>query len=186
MAFEKHLLLPSAVHLSSYDFFNSRKKDVQSCMHFYADALFISYLPFAKKIDFKIADKPEITTRPKSVDVKEGGNVTFSCNSAANPSPTTSWTKDESPITNNLRISFSVVNKVFTITNVNRNDSGKYRCVANNKLGNDTSEAAELKVKCEFIGLSFKIWIVFNVFSCFFIISVHGFALKWEFFRWKR
>ena len=126
-------------------------------MHFYAHVLFICYLPFANKIDFKIADKPEITSHPKSVDIKEGGNVTFSCNSTANPLPTTSWTKDESPITNNSRISFSVVNKVLTITNVNRNDIGKYRCVASNKLGNDTSEAAELNVKCEFIALSFKI-----------------------------
>ena len=155
-------------------------------MHFYADALFISYLPFANKINFKIADKPEITSHPKNVDIKEGGNVTFSCNSTANPLPTTSWTKDESAITSNSRISFSVVNKVLTITNVNRNDIGKYRCVASNKLGNDTSEAAELNVKCEFIGLSFKIWIVFNVFSCFFIISVHRFALKWEFFSLEK
>ena len=154
-------------------------------MHFYADALFISYLPFANKIDFKIADKPEITSHPKSVDIKEGGNVTFSCNSTANPLPTTSWTKDESPITSNSRISYSVVNKVLTITNVNGNDSGEYRCVASNKLGNDTSKAAKLNVKCEFIGLSFKISIlfqrpIFNVFSCFFVISILGFALKWE------
>ena len=126
-------------------------------MHFYADVLFICYLPFANKIDFKIADKPEITSHPKRVDIKEGGNVTFSCNSTANPLPTTSWTKDKSPITNDSRISYSVVNKVLTIMNVNRNDSGKYRCVASNKLGNDTSKAAKLNVKCEFIGLSFKI-----------------------------
>ena len=126
-------------------------------MHFYADVLFICYLPFANKIDFKIADKPEITSHPKSVDIQEGGNVTFSCNYTANPSPTTSWTKDESPITNDSRISYSVVNKVLTITNVNRKDSGEYRCEASNKLGNDTSEAAELNVKCEFIALSFKI-----------------------------
>ena len=126
-------------------------------MHFYADVLFICYLPFANKIDFKIADKPEITSHPKSVEVKEGGNVTFSCNYTANPSPTTSWTKDESPITNDSRISYSVVNKVLTITNVNRKDSGEYRCEASNKLGNDTSEAAELNVKCEFIALPFKI-----------------------------
>ena len=83
--------------------------------------------------------------------------MTFSCNSTANPLPTTSWTKDESPITNNSRISFSVVNRVLTITNVNRKDSGEYRCVSSNKLGNDTSKPAELNVKCEFIGLSFKI-----------------------------
>ena len=128
-------------------------------MHFYADVLFISCLPFANKIDFKIADKPEVTSHPKSGDIKEGGNVTFSCNSTANPLPTTSWTKDESPITNNSRISFSVVKRVLTITKVSRKDSGKYRCVASNKLGNDTSKAAELNVKCEFIGLSFKILI---------------------------
>ena len=118
------------------------------------------YLLFAlcyNRIDFKIADKPEITSHPKSVDIKEGGNVTFSCNSTANPLPTTSWTKDKSPITNDSRISYSVVNKVLTITNVNRNDSGEYRCVASNKLGNDTSKAAELNVKCKFLGLSLKI-----------------------------
>ena len=126
-------------------------------MHFYADVLFICYLPFANKIDLKIADKPEITSNPKSVEIKEGENVTFSCNYTANPLPTTSWTKDESPITNDSRISYSVVNKVLTIMNVNRKDSGEYRCVASNKLGNDTSEAVELNVKCEFIALSFKI-----------------------------
>ena len=83
--------------------------------------------------------------------VKEGKNVNFSCNATANPSPRTSWFKDESPITNKSRISLSVDNKVLTITNVSRKDSGKYRCVASNKLGNDTSKAAELNVKCEFI-----------------------------------
>ena len=137
--------------------FLEQQTDIQSCMHFYADVLFISYLPFANKIDFKITDKPEITTHPESEDIKEGGNVTLSCNSTANPLPTTLWTKDESPVTNNSRVNFSVVNKVLTITNVNRKDSGEYRCVASNKLGNDTSEAAELNVKCEFIALSFKI-----------------------------
>ena len=83
--------------------------------------------------------------------------MTFSCNSTANPLPTTLWTKDESPITNDSRIIFSVVNKVLTITNVNRNDSGEYRCVASNKLGNDTSKAAQLNMECEFVGLYFKI-----------------------------
>ena len=58
---------------------------------------------------FTIVVKSEITSHPKSGDLKEGGNVTFSCNSTANQLPTTSWTKDESPITNNSRISLSVV-----------------------------------------------------------------------------
>ncbi|CAH3163880.1 unnamed protein product, partial [Pocillopora meandrina] len=91
--------------------------------------------------------KPEIITHPESEDIKEGGNVTLSCNSTANPLLTTLWTKDESPVTNSSRVNFSVVNKVLTITNVNRKDSGEYRCVASNKLGNDASKAAELNVK---------------------------------------
>ena len=83
--------------------------------------------------------------------------MTFSCNSTANPLPTTSWTKDESPVTNDSRISYSAVNKVLTITNVNRNDRGQYRCVASNELGQDMSKAAKLNVKCKFTGFSFKI-----------------------------
>ena len=126
-------------------------------MHAFLCRRFVYQLPFANKINFKIADKPEITSHPKSVDIKEGGNVTFSCNSTANPLPTTSWTKDESPVTNDSRISYSVVNKVLTITNVNRNDRGQYRCVASNELGKDMSKAAKLNVKCKFIGFSFKI-----------------------------
>ena len=122
-----------------------------SCLFAFLCRRFVYQLPFANKINFKIADRPEITTHPKSENIKEGGNVTFSCNSTANPLPTTSWTKDESAITNDSRISFSVVNKVLTITNVNRNDSGEYRCVASNKLGNDSSKTAELNMKCEFI-----------------------------------
>ena len=48
--------------------------------------------------------------------------MTFSCNSTANPLPTTSWTKNESPLTNNSRISLSVINKVLTIMNINSNN----------------------------------------------------------------
>ena len=47
-------------------------------MHFYADVLFISCLPFANKVDFKIADKPEITTHLKSDDIKDLGPVLLS------------------------------------------------------------------------------------------------------------
>ena len=136
-------------------------------MHFYADVLFISYLPFANKINFKIADKPDITTHPENEDIKEGGNVTFSCNYTANPLPTTSWTKDESPVTNDSRISYSAVNNVLTITNVNRNDRGQYKCVASNELGKDMSKAAKLNVKCKFIGFSFKISITNILYTCF-------------------
>ena len=75
--------------------------------------------------------------------------MTLSCNAAGNPVPTISWTKDGSRISNNFRISLSPDNKQLTVTNVSRTDSGEYRCVANNSLGNDTSNAATIDIQCK-------------------------------------
>ena len=98
-----------------------------------------------------ITDIPEITTHPKNVTTTEGGNLTLSCNATGNPVPKISWTKDGSPISSNSRISLSQDDKQLTITNVNRTDSGEYRCVADNSLGNDTSNAAKLYVQCKWL-----------------------------------
>ena len=76
--------------------------------------------------------------------------MTFSCNATGNPAPTISWTKDGSPVNNNSRISLSEDNKELTIRYVSRTDSGEYQCVADNSLGNDTSNAATLDVKCKY------------------------------------
>jgi len=93
-----------------------------------------------------ITDQPEITVHPRSVAKTEGDNVTLSCNATANPVPTISWFRDGSPV-DSSRISFSEDNKQLTITDVNRTDSGEYRCVASNELGNDTSNAATLDIQ---------------------------------------
>ncbi|XP_020608169.1 roundabout homolog 1-like [Orbicella faveolata] len=90
--------------------------------------------------------QPEITVHPRSVVKTEGDNVTLSCNATANPVPTISWFRDGSPV-DSSRISFSEDNKQLTITDVNRTDSGEYRCVASNELGNDTSNAATLDIQ---------------------------------------
>ena len=76
--------------------------------------------------------------------------MTSSCNAAANPAPTISWTRNESPVNRTIhsRISFSGDKKHLTITNVNGVDSGEYRCVANNVLGNAISNAATLDIQC--------------------------------------
>ena len=97
-----------------------------------------------------IADKSDITAHPQSVMKTEGKNVTLSCDAAGNPAPTISWTKEGSPVSNNSRISLSQDNKQLTIRYVNRTDSGEYRCVTDNSLGNDTSNAATLDVKCKY------------------------------------
>ena len=77
--------------------------------------------------------------------------MTLSCNATGNPVPTiSSWNKDGSATISNFRISLSADNKQLTITNVNRTDSGEYRCVASNSLGNDTSSAATVDVLCKY------------------------------------
>ena len=78
--------------------------------------------------------------------------MTLSCNATGNPEPTMSWIKDGFPTNRNSRNSFSADSRKFTITNVNRTDSGEYRCVASNGVGNKTSNAATLDVKCKYIG----------------------------------
>ena len=97
-----------------------------------------------------VADQPKIKVHPKAETTTEGNNLILFCNATGNPVPTVSWTKDGSPISSNSRISLSDDNKQLTITNVNRTDSGEYRCVASNSLGNDTSSAATVDVLCKY------------------------------------
>ena len=76
--------------------------------------------------------------------------MTLSCDATGNPVPTISWTKDGSPIGSSYRISLSADNKQLTIMNLNRTDSEEYQCVADNSLGNDTSNVATLNVQCKY------------------------------------
>ena len=94
-------------------------------------------------------DQPNITstdTRPV-----EGTVVTLYCNSSGEPEPTTSWTMNGSPLDTggNSRISFTDDNKHLTIVNVSGTDSGEYKCVAINRLGNVFSNASTLSVQCK-------------------------------------
>ena len=94
-------------------------------------------------------EKPSITTHPQGGTLKEGDNVTLSCNATGNTVPTISWTKDGSPVDTNGRITFSADKKQLTIMNVSRTDRGEYRCVASDRVGSDTSNAANLVVQCK-------------------------------------
>ena len=107
----------------------------------------------------KLTDQPEITVHPQSQTTREGDNVTLSCDTIGNPAPTISWTRNGSLVdtSDNPRISFSADKKQVIITNVNRTDSGEYRCVARNIIGNDTSNAATLNLQCKFSVLFTKV-----------------------------
>jgi len=92
--------------------------------------------------------QPEITTHPQSQSTTEGENETLSCNASGNPEPTFSWTRNNgSGVVFDAHISFSWDKKRLIMTNVRRSDSGQYRCLAHNSLGNATSNAATLDVQ---------------------------------------
>ena len=96
-----------------------------------------------------VVDQPKIKVHPKAETTTEGNNLILFCNATGNPVPTISWTKDGSLLSSNSRFSLSD-DKRLTITNVNRTDSGEYRCVASNSLGNDTSSGATLNIQCKY------------------------------------
>ena len=81
----------------------------------------------------------------------EGNHVTLSCNVDAKPEPNVSWTRNGFPINTieNARISISGHQKTLAIANLRRTDSGEYRCVANNSVGNSNSVASKLDVLCK-------------------------------------
>ena len=77
----------------------------------------------------------------------QGSSVTFSCDANGVPEPTFSWSKDGSAVTADNRISLSADNKQLSLTNVNRTDSGEYRCVAANSVGTVSSNASTLTLQ---------------------------------------
>ena len=82
--------------------------------------------------------------------------MTLFCNATGNPPPTLSWTKDGSPINNNQGIPFTGDNETLFIASINRSESGNYRCVARNGLGNHySSNPAKVDVQCKCSSNSF-------------------------------
>ena len=87
----------------------------------------------------------------------QGSSVTFSSDANGIPEPTFSWSKDGFAVTADDRISLSADNKEMNLTNVNKTDSGEYRCVAANSVGT-VNTTATLTVHCKknFTYLLFK------------------------------
>ena len=90
---------------------------------------------------------------PKDATLVEGKDVVFSCMIDGNPSPRVTWTKNEEKLntTTNLQLTVSSLNNKhnLTITDVHRSDSGQYRCVIINSVGNITSSPGDLNVQCK-------------------------------------
>ena len=83
---------------------------------------------------------PSLTIRPSDQTVLEAANVTFHCNAIGNPVPKISWIKDGEAVASGDTLSF---------VNTNRNQSGKYWCLAENGLNLTANASADLDVQCK-------------------------------------
>lgn len=83
-----------------------------------------------------------ITGTSKNQTVTEGGNATLKCLAEGKPTPNITWRRlsDKTVVT-------------MPLTDIRRQDAGKYRCTAYNGIGSPTEEDVFIDVQCEYSNL---------------------------------
>lgn len=81
-----------------------------------------------------------MSVRP-SAEITEGGFVTLSCSSDANPAANYTWYKGNQALFNGA---------TFNFTSVVSADSGNYHCKSENQFGAVDSTSVFLDVQCEY------------------------------------
>ncbi|XP_018302242.1 fasciclin-2 isoform X3 [Mycetomoellerius zeteki] len=94
-----------------------------------------------RPIRVEVHIRPAITEFPKPIDVIEGENADIRCNGTGKPPPVITWVKSLTQQNLSITDRFGVdpVTGILTITNVNREDSGEYQCMATNAAGTATA-----------------------------------------------
>ena len=82
---------------------------------------------------------PNITEISENQTVIEGGNVTLKCLADGKPTPSITWTRLAD---NNVAI--------MTLSDIRRQDAGKYRCTADNGIGSPRIRDVWIVVQCEY------------------------------------
>ena len=97
--------------------------------------------------------------------VKEGGNVINECKVTGTPPPTVFW-----KILNTNEV---IYGKLLNIPNISRNQSGEYKCFANNTCGNDSSTTViDVQCKNQDITLSFFVLARLGEVCCLMFLSL--------------
>lgn len=102
----------------------------------------------------------------KPLKVKEGDTIEFDVPFDGEPMPEVTWTRDDTPLTNNDRTNIVNTddektvhkNTKFNMKNAVRGDSGKFKLTVKNKSGEDSCEV-EVVVLCKYQNLHCGIYI---------------------------
>ncbi|KAJ4944329.1 hypothetical protein JOQ06_012873 [Pogonophryne albipinna] len=89
------------------------------------------------------APKPPSVSVSPSADIEEGGSVTLTCSSDANPAANYIWYKKDQ----NTHLSFVNKGPHLVLSSIQSSHSGQYYCRALNQLGNTRSESIFIDVK---------------------------------------
>ena len=84
---------------------------------------------------------PEITTRPRSVRVAEGGIIEMTCVAEGAPYPAITWWNNNRIVSPNPRVSVSNTGQHLRIQDIETYDAGEYTCAAENGVGRRTETA---------------------------------------------
>ena len=89
------------------------------------------------------SDEPTITLSTAApIPVREGSNAVMSCTAEGNPTPQIMWLRFNYRLGDNVKHLVEMyaagemkITARLTVTNTTREDSGRYRCLARNKVG---------------------------------------------------
>ncbi|KAL9970485.1 hypothetical protein ACROYT_G022868 [Oculina patagonica] len=96
---------------------------------------------------------PKVTITPSQLTVNESNTAVLFCSATGNPAPQVSWSRVNGSLPSN-RIKL-MSDGLLQIVNVRLEDAGKYKCVAQNILGNEEKDAGLVVQSLPKITLSF-------------------------------
>ncbi|KAJ0183614.1 hypothetical protein K1T71_000037 [Dendrolimus kikuchii] len=88
------------------------------------------------KVPGSVMTEPRVSIRPNINDYYEGDRVELECVVSGNPTPTISWQRGANQP---LPVSAEQLDELFIIESAKEEDSGEYRCIGSNTLGNTYS-----------------------------------------------
>jgi hypothetical protein len=101
------------------------------------------------KLTVKVPIKPDFTLKLKPTEAVEGGETRFEIRLKGAPKPEVEWYKGTTKIVDEGRYQFEETDDgkyTLIIVDLNRDDSGTYKCTATNEVGKTTTRA-DLTVK---------------------------------------